>query len=283
MVQNMPSYKVTSEIYKENKYSDQAIGGNNRISKFIFKHPPFLIKQLFEKQKPRYDKDGDLIVEREKEGTLSIEHCTSTELKLVGLQLWRGAFLLADFILANPDLFKDKTILELGSGVGLTSIIASSVAKKVICTDVNIGDILKLIARNFENNKQYVKCKVNIAEVNFLNLKWAKELCKDFKTVDIILAADVIYDDSITEGFVKTLGKLLDPKPSTIAYVALEKRFVFTISDLDSVAPMYEEFLRCVARNNFNWTIEEIKLDFPKYFQYERLKQMLLMKIKRAP
>ena len=55
-------------------------------------------------------------------------------MKLVGLQLWRGAFLLADFILANPDLFKDKIILELGSGVGLTSIIASSLAKKVICT-----------------------------------------------------------------------------------------------------------------------------------------------------
>lgn len=59
-----------------------------------------------------------------------------------------------------------------------------------VFADVNIGDILKLIARNFENNKQYVKCKVNIAEVNFLNLKWAKELCKDFKTVNIILAAD---------------------------------------------------------------------------------------------
>jgi len=62
------------------------------------------------------------------------EHSVSTELNLVGLQVWRGAFLLADYILSHPDLFKDQTILELGSGVGLTSIVASYLAKEVICT-----------------------------------------------------------------------------------------------------------------------------------------------------
>lgn len=58
----------------------------------------------------------------------------STELDLVGLQVWRGAFLLADYILSHPDLFKDQIILELGSGVGMTSIVASYLAKEVTCT-----------------------------------------------------------------------------------------------------------------------------------------------------
>lgn len=58
----------------------------------------------------------------------------STKLQHVGLQVWRGALLLADYILSNPDLFKDKTVLELGAGVGLTSIVASFLADKVICT-----------------------------------------------------------------------------------------------------------------------------------------------------
>ena len=58
----------------------------------------------------------------------------STELNLVGLQVWRGALLLADYVLSYPDLFKDQTILELGSGVGLTGIVASYLAKQVICT-----------------------------------------------------------------------------------------------------------------------------------------------------
>lgn len=101
----------------------------------------------------------------------------------------------------------------------------------------------------------------------------------------IILARDfffsVIYDDKITDGFVKTLAKLMDLPSVKQVYVALEKRYVFTIADLDSVAPMYEEFLRCISRYKLNWSIREIKLDFPQYFRYERLKQLILMKIEK--
>lgn len=62
------------------------------------------------------------------------EHKASTTLKLVGLQVWRGALILADFILHNNDIFHDKNVLELGSGVGLTSIAAALYAKEVIAT-----------------------------------------------------------------------------------------------------------------------------------------------------
>jgi len=56
-------------------------------------------------------------------------------LKLVGLQVWRGALLLADFIIwKSKEEFENKTILEIGSGVGLTSIVAGFYAKKIICT-----------------------------------------------------------------------------------------------------------------------------------------------------
>ena len=62
------------------------------------------------------------------------EHKKSTVLSEVGLQVWRGAFLLNDFILNNRPLFSNKKVIELGSGVGLTSILASVYAKRVICT-----------------------------------------------------------------------------------------------------------------------------------------------------
>ena len=79
----------------------------------------------------------------------------------------------------------------------------------------------------------------------------------------------------------KTLDKLLNCKRKPVAYVALEKRFVFTIADLDSVAPMYEEFLRCVERHKLNWSVEHLKTDFPQYFRYQRLDQLILMKIQK--
>lgn len=50
------------------------------------------------------------------------------------LQVWRGALLLADYILFRQDLFRGCTALELGAGTGLASIIAATAARTVYCT-----------------------------------------------------------------------------------------------------------------------------------------------------
>lgn len=62
------------------------------------------------------------------------EHQHATTLDLVGEQVWRGAIFLADFLLNYPDIITDTHVLELASGVGLTSIVAAMIAKKVTVT-----------------------------------------------------------------------------------------------------------------------------------------------------
>ena len=272
-------YKVTSEIYTENDLISKKLDSGNTVTKFTFKCPSYMIDSGSTEETLNYDSDDDLDVERDREGTIQIEHSVSTELDLVGLQVWRGAFLLADYILSHPDLFKDQTILELGSGVGLTSIVASYLAKEVICTDINAGDILNLIERNFLRNFPYVRSGYHIEEVNFLNLGWSKKLEEKLQSANIVLAADVIYDDKITDGFIRTLSKLLYTNKKKTIYVALEKRYVFTIADLDTTAPMYEEFLRCVEKYKMNWSVDYINIDFPRYFKYDRVKHLVLIKI----
>ncbi|XP_057328193.1 methyltransferase-like protein 22 [Microplitis mediator] len=274
----MSNFRVTSEIHTENRNVTPSNEKNNStISKFMFNYPVHMLN--LKNKEIKYDSDEDLILDRTKTGQLFIEHSISTELQLVGLQVWRGAFLLADYIFDNPKIFKNKNIIELGSGVGLTSIVASMLAHQVTCTDINSHGIIELIKRNFERNSRYIKAKFDVMELNFLDCNWSSDLTEKILETTIILAADVIYDNEITEGFVDTLSKLLDSDTKRTAYVALEKRFVFTIADLDSVAPMYEEFMRCIARRNLNWKIENINIDFPQYFQYNRNEQLILMKI----
>lgn len=65
---------------------------------------------------------------------VTAEHHNSTDLTLVGLQVWRGALLLADYIFSNPSIFEGKNVVELGSGVGLTGIAAAMHAQRVVCT-----------------------------------------------------------------------------------------------------------------------------------------------------
>lgn len=50
-------------------------------------------------------------------------HKKSTILSEVGLQIWRGAFLLNDFILCNQQLFSHKNVLEVSFYLKILNLI----------------------------------------------------------------------------------------------------------------------------------------------------------------
>uniref|UniRef100_A0A4V0Y8P4 Putative methyltransferase rhodnius neglectus n=1 Tax=Rhodnius prolixus TaxID=13249 RepID=A0A4V0Y8P4_RHOPR len=229
------------------------------------------------------DEDGDILVPRTK-NKLEIEFSTSTTIPHVGLQIWRGALLLADFIQSHSEIFKDKIVLELGSGVGLGGVVAGMHAKEVICSDIDKCGILQLIKRNINRNKKLLKGKVGVSTFDFYQQEWSVHLTRKIKQSDVIIAADVIYEDSLTEAFVECITKILQTPPVKRFYLALEKRYVFTMAHLDSVAPCYEYFLKCL-RNKWskypmcNWSLKELKTDFKQYFNYVRTKELVLWEI----
>lgn len=49
-------------------------------------------------------------------------------------QVWLASLYMSDFIISKREKFIGKRVLELGAGVGLTSIIAAKYADNVICT-----------------------------------------------------------------------------------------------------------------------------------------------------
>lgn len=96
----------------------------------------------------------------------------------------------------------------------------------------------------------------------------------------------MVYDNDITDDFVKIITRMLDPKEYNCSkdkeiYIALEKRYVFTLADLDTTAPCYEYFLQNIrdAQKQINFKFELIDIDFPQYFIYERSKELILMKL----
>lgn len=182
------------------------------ISHFSFYYPADWSNDAIKdhSEKSVTDADGDLIVERKRYGDIQIEHQHSTNLSLVGLQVWRGALLLADFLFHNRWQFAKKRILELGSGVGLSSIAAAIFTETdIYCTDINLGGILKVIESNVKLNKNLLKdqAKVHIMELDFKNLAWSDELHKSIIESNIIIAADGelvwIRLDSIFQGKLK--------------------------------------------------------------------------------
>ena len=131
------------------------------------------------------DADGDLILPRKRKrpsangghGVLTISHRLGTPLNDVGLQVWRGAILLSDWLLSRTDRTDDEVILDLGAGCGLTSLAASAAgAKTVFCTD-HLPSILTNAARCVAINasKGHVCSFPNAASgtgIQIRTLKW---------------------------------------------------------------------------------------------------------------
>ncbi|XP_065362652.1 methyltransferase-like protein 22 [Calliphora vicina] len=280
-------YTVTSEIYKETNFQPTKGEDGKTVSKFEFKYPTN--ETVYDSCGVTHDDDGDLLVRRrsdiaEKDGVIEIQHSEATEIRLVGLQVWRGALLLADYIFHKRDELKNKQILELGAGVGLTSIAAGLYVRKVVCTDVDIGGILDLIRANVKRNKKLCgNSEIDVLEYDFMVDKksYSKELLNAIDESDIVVAADVIYDDDLTKAFINVMEAIFERekvsnKKKTI-YCALEKRYVFTTTEFDSVAPMFEHFLKLTMPKP--WKFEYVQTDFPQYFKYERCKHLVLLKI----
>lgn len=91
----------------------------------------------------------------------------------------------------------------------------------------------------------------------------------------------MIYDDDITDGLIKTILKLFKASlKMTELYMALEKRYVF----VDSVcAPMYEYFLKNFQEASGGvLKFGEISTQFPQYFEYDKCKELVLIKVSRV-
>ncbi|XP_066250788.1 methyltransferase-like protein 22 isoform X1 [Euwallacea similis] len=270
-------YEISSELYEEYDYTSKSkpsVNPKGIVSQLPFNLPAYSIT----------DKEGDILIPRrnrkksEYDEFLDIEHSYSTNLRLVGLQIWRGALLLADWFLHyGHSLSQDDFILELGSGVGLSSIVASMFTP-VICTDVDRADIFKTIRANVMRNAHLSKYPVEILELDFTAEQLPEKISTLLPKIKLIFAADVVYDDHLTEAFVKTVKRLLDIPPQRSILIALEKRYVFTISDCDTCAPCYDYFLESI-KSLSNVIMKEVALDFPQYFKYDRCKELVLWKI----
>jgi len=189
--------------------------------------------------------------------------------------------------LHNFKKWKDLTVLELGSGTGLCSIILGMYAKAVFCTDT--GDqVLDSCLINIKENYHLIRPG---GQVLVRNLDWYQDVlfsswsCQDrslLKNIDALFASDVIYDEDLTEAFFNTVIRIMDIRPCHL-YLSLEKRLNFTLSDLEVAAPAYDNFLQHLEKlkmlPNKKWHIRRIEIDFPTYFLYERSKYMELWEI----
>ncbi|XP_076122309.1 methyltransferase-like protein 22 isoform X1 [Alosa pseudoharengus] len=248
------------------------------------------------------DEDGEDATHRD---VIRIEHTMATPLEDVGKQIWRGAFLLADLILSRPAEFEGATVLELGAGTGLTSVVMATQAKMVYCTDVG-QDLLSMCERNVTLNQHLTEAKVS--EVRVRQLDWTgddfctatvmptdaekpfswteEEVAELHNETSVIMAADVCYDDDLTDAFFRTLYRISSNlRNRSTVYVSIEKRLNFTLREMDVACEAYNHFRHCLDElcdmddGKMEYRVEQVLSPIPQFLQYERVEQLEVWKI----
>eukprot|EP00752_Nemacystus_decipiens_P014334 g12753.t1 len=130
-----------------------------------------------------------------------------------GLNLWAAAVVLARWV-ASPDIvsrLEGKTVLELGAGCGAGGISAAVHGRpaSMLISDLN-AETMANLAHNIELNRRQYPVG---SEVRAVTLDWGDESTwqEAAPPVDVILAADVVYQDNETSPLLHAILSLLEP------------------------------------------------------------------------
>ncbi|KAF9359515.1 Methyltransferase-like protein 22 [Mortierella sp. AD094] len=244
---------------------------------------------------------------------VEIQHAMGTTLRGVGSQVWMGCFLLVDWMISIKEQLTGNMALELGAGTGLASIALCLVTPidKVFCTDYDVN-VLSNCEQNIALNRHLQASKSQDTLIldkrilprryNWLlddpmdsvsnsqeNFDWSAPEIEEWRSKGaFIFAADVVYDDSLTDALITCLEKLLvEPLPNDhrfhtrgrVAYVTMEKRFNFSLDQLSVVAQAFDYFVKKMAESTL---IEAHRVDcsqLARHCDYERSKDLELFSV----
>ncbi|XP_010538018.1 PREDICTED: methyltransferase-like protein 22 isoform X2 [Tarenaya hassleriana] len=262
--------------------------------------------------------------------TLTIQHSITSTLRDVGLQVslspspfpcihdayvscgcvWKAELVLSDFVLhkmCTSSDFDGTVSLEIGCGTGLVGILLARVAKVVFLTDYG-DEILDNCAQNVKINSPLLNplAVVNVRELDWMGqwpLQNSLSDCKDpkryswssldleqVKSATFVYAADVIYKDDLTVALFSKIERLMSMGSKKVLYLALEKRYNFSMDEMEVVANGYACFRRNVREGQEEET-KEAKLvgkriditEIPQYVKgYERGQDVELWEIRSA-
>mmetsp|Transcript_19596 Transcript_19596/g.18933 ORF Transcript_19596/g.18933 Transcript_19596/m.18933 type:complete len:286 (-) Transcript_19596:470-1327(-) len=143
-------------------------------------------------------------------------------LSSTGLTIWRASEHLCEFVINNPQIFVDKSVCELGCGLGMVSILLDKmgVCESIIATDGD-DDTMDLLRENI---------KTTGSTIQATKVYWGKDL-NGFKETfptgfDIVIAADVVYEEEQAIPLIETVVKILKENATSEFLLAFARRNV---------------------------------------------------------
>ncbi|KAJ1625729.1 hypothetical protein T492DRAFT_1037729 [Pavlovales sp. CCMP2436] len=165
----------------------------------------------------------------------------------VGWRVSVGALCLADWVLRHADLFEGRSVLELGSGLGVTGIAAAHAGAARVCLTDALPELVGNLERVIESNAPIqpaasgTPCVLECSLLDFWDGPEGVQRCASHRTMeehllsrqgaessvatlpasqrfDVVLAAECCYERYHASMLVRTIARRL-LKPNARAYV----------------------------------------------------------------
>ncbi|KAI8370398.1 putative methyltransferase-domain-containing protein [Radiomyces spectabilis] len=131
--------------------------------------------------------------------------------------LWNASKVFASMFDEHPSLCRDKTVLELGAGGALPSLVASLYATKVVVTDYPDDELIDNIRYNISSN---LGDRSNIVADGYVwgtaTDKLREHLPPNHTTYDVIILSDLVFNHSQHHALLRTCRELLTPKTGRV-------------------------------------------------------------------
>jgi predicted nicotinamide N-methyase len=128
-------------------------------------------------------------------------------------EIWPSSFVLSEFLIETVGV-SGKRCLELGAGIGISSVALRKSGASVVATDYAI-ESLSFIELNAIQNAVELDAKFEIKQLDWRNVRLSE-------TFDMVCAADVLYERRNLLPILLAIDKLL--KPDGAAYIADPRR-----------------------------------------------------------
>lgn len=142
-------------------------------------------------------------------------------------KLWRASWVLSAY-LADMPVDADKQLLEIGGGVGLVSIVATTFGHQITLSEYN-PDALNFARANAHRN--------NCPDLPIIHLDWMRPQLKTH--FDRIVASEVVYKKTYLDALMQLFRSHLKPGGEIILASEIRKGgqnlFKFFHSDFDII------------------------------------------------
>ena len=140
--------------------------------------------------------------------------------------LWNGARIVSKYFEATPSLVRGRTVLELGAGAGLPSLVCGVLGcSRAVVTDYPDVDLVKTMQKNVGEMEEVVESAKGRVRVK--GYIWGRDVEplleeleeKDRKGFDVLILADLLFRHSEHGNMVKSIQKALKKARESVAYV----------------------------------------------------------------